>query len=211
MALGRGKPEVRRDSTARDRLRLRPLRLGSAYPSRGASPAYSDRMSAESSAAMTGAAYPAHWTHPGMAAPTVTIRVSSSDRMGHRTIREVEASPSRVTFLPDGTVITREELYPPVDPALVEMQPEQDALGLQPTTSGIQFPNSALAPPPPPTAPTPPSAPKPDLSKVARAEVITPGLLVKSPYPPHFLLDVRGLRSGSLAQDPASKKIFRVP
>jgi len=34
---------------------------------------------------------------------------------------------------------------------------------------------------------------------------------VKSPYPPYNELDVSGLPSGSLAQDPTTQKIFRVP
>lgn len=38
----------------------------------------------------------------------------------------------------------------------------------------------------------------------------TPGEVI-SPYPPFNVMDVRGLRSGSLALDPSSKKKFRVP
>ena len=34
---------------------------------------------------------------------------------------------------------------------------------------------------------------------------------VKSPYPPNNELDVAGLPSGSLALDPTTQKIFRVP
>lgn len=34
---------------------------------------------------------------------------------------------------------------------------------------------------------------------------------VKSPYPPYNELDVTGLASGSLAMDPTTKKVFRVP
>ena len=37
-----------------------------------------------------------------------------------------------------------------------------------------------------------------------------PGTVV-SPYPPHNELDVSGLPSGSLAVDPTTKKVFRVP
>ena len=37
-----------------------------------------------------------------------------------------------------------------------------------------------------------------------------PGL-VKSPFPPHGELDVSGMASGSLARDPVSGKLFRVP
>jgi hypothetical protein len=38
----------------------------------------------------------------------------------------------------------------------------------------------------------------------------TPGEVI-SPYAPYNVMDVRGLRSGSLALDPSSKKKFRVP
>ena len=34
---------------------------------------------------------------------------------------------------------------------------------------------------------------------------------VKSPYAPHNELDIAGLESGSLAMDPTTNKIFRVP
>jgi hypothetical protein len=38
----------------------------------------------------------------------------------------------------------------------------------------------------------------------------TPGV-VKSPYPPHHQLDVRGLASGTLAKDPSTGEIFKLP
>jgi predicted small secreted protein len=38
----------------------------------------------------------------------------------------------------------------------------------------------------------------------------TPGLL-RSPYPPHRLVDVRGIPRGALVRDPASGRIFRRP
>jgi hypothetical protein len=38
----------------------------------------------------------------------------------------------------------------------------------------------------------------------------TPGEVI-SPYAPYNVMDVRGLRPGSLALDPSSKKKFRVP
>jgi hypothetical protein len=34
---------------------------------------------------------------------------------------------------------------------------------------------------------------------------------VRSPYPPHTKLDVKGMRPGSLAKDPTNGKVFRVP
>ena len=38
----------------------------------------------------------------------------------------------------------------------------------------------------------------------------TPGLL-RSPYPPHNLVDVRGVPRGALVRDPATGRIFRRP
>jgi len=38
----------------------------------------------------------------------------------------------------------------------------------------------------------------------------TPGLL-QSPYPPHSLVDVRGVPHGALVRDPSSGRIFRRP
>jgi predicted small secreted protein len=38
----------------------------------------------------------------------------------------------------------------------------------------------------------------------------TPGLL-RSPYPPHSLVDVRGIPHGALVRDPSSGRIFRKP
>jgi hypothetical protein len=35
--------------------------------------------------------------------------------------------------------------------------------------------------------------------------------LVKSPYPPHKMIDVRGMASGTLAKDPTTQEVFRVP
>jgi hypothetical protein len=35
--------------------------------------------------------------------------------------------------------------------------------------------------------------------------------LVKSPYPPHKMIDVRGMAPGTLAKDPTTQEVFRVP
>lgn len=91
-------------------------------------------------------------------------------------------------------------------------------------------------PPVPPVNATPPSNPSPPPAKVAESKAsdahgvasipapapppkptqhplgIVSGIgFVKSPYPPHRTLDVRGMPSGSLAKDPATGEIFRVP
>jgi hypothetical protein len=54
-------------------------------------------------------------------------------------------------------------------------------------------------------------APKVDTKDVKTAtRAKTPGR-VKSPYPPYSELDVSGLNSGSLAKDPTTGKVFRIP
>lgn len=59
---------------------------------------------------------------------------------------------------------------------------------------------------PKPTTPSPAASGAPLVgSKTAK-----PGR-VKSPYPPYNELDVTGLSSGSLAMDPTTQKVFRVP
>lgn len=59
---------------------------------------------------------------------------------------------------------------------------------------------------------SPPALPKPrpQSKPVPVAEKIREGL-VKSPYAPHVPLDVQGLPSGTLAKDPVTGKLFRVP
>lgn len=123
-----------------------------------------------------------------------------------------EARRSAISILPDGTVITRDAVYGP-EMVTESGEPLNEFDLATPTTSPheILYRNSAVAPPPPPVpASSRPATVKPDLSKVKTAEKISPGL-AKSPYPPHSLLDIQGMRSGSLAEDPASRKLFRVP
>ena len=54
-----------------------------------------------------------------------------------------------------------------------------------------------------------PSVPQPKVYPVA-THADRPGF-VKSPYPPFTMLDATGMISGTLARDPATGKIFRVP
>lgn len=137
---------------------------------------------------------------------------SSSYTTTSVTLSPPETRRSSVSILPDGRVITAEATY---EPAWVTTNSnslnEFDLVTPAAPEQVIQYPNSAMAPPPPPVETSwRPSPAKPDLSKVQTAEKVSPGL-VKSPYPPHSLLDVQGMRKGSLAEDPASKKLFRVP
>ncbi|WP_038170162.1 hypothetical protein [Verrucomicrobium sp. BvORR106] len=60
---------------------------------------------------------------------------------------------------------------------------------------------------PKPDTGTPKADPK-DIKTATRAK--TPGR-VKSPYPPYTELDVSGLNPGSLAKDPTTGKVFRIP
>ncbi|WP_050026880.1 hypothetical protein [Verrucomicrobium sp. BvORR034] len=57
-----------------------------------------------------------------------------------------------------------------------------------------------------------PSTPSPAASgaPLVGSKTAKPGR-VKSPYPPYNELDVTGLSSGSLAMDPTTQKVFRVP
>lgn len=66
-------------------------------------------------------------------------------------------------------------------------------------------------PPPPPTETAPAPEKKIDPNSVPYAtRTNTPGR-AKSPYPPYRELDVSGMKSGSMAKDPTTGKVFRVP
>jgi hypothetical protein len=60
------------------------------------------------------------------------------------------------------------------------------------------------------SAPTPPKAPAESPSVLTGSKTGKPGR-VKSPYAPYSELDVTGLPSGSLALDPTTQKVFRIP
>lgn len=76
---------------------------------------------------------------------------------------------------------------------------------------------AAVTPPPrdlmPVTEPKPAAPPKALIDKASLpvAKWSTTFGRVVSPYPPHHELDVTGLPPGSLARDPATKLIFRLP
>lgn len=63
------------------------------------------------------------------------------------------------------------------------------------------------------TPPTPSVSEKkePDLNQIKVGSKTGVAGRVKSPYPPFNELDVSGLPSGSLAMDPTTKKVFRIP
>lgn len=85
--------------------------------------------------------------------------------------------------------------------------------------TGPREPRSSTEPPAPPrlsddVEPTPKtdaSTTKVDPQDIKTAtKAKTPGR-VKSPYPPYSELDVSGLNPGSLAKDPVTGKVFRIP
>ena len=93
-----------------------------------------------------------------------------------------------------------------------------DAPGGVPDGLRERDPASEPAPlPPTPSKPEKPIAdekktpPAEDAGKAPLATKTTRAGRVKSPFPPYRELDVTGLPSGSLAQDPVSGKVFRVP
>lgn len=67
----------------------------------------------------------------------------------------------------------------------------------------------AIRPSPEPTPPPQKSAPE-NTGVLTGSKTSKPGR-VKSPYAPYSELDVTGLPSGSLALDPTTQKVFRVP
>lgn len=113
----------------------------------------------------------------------------------------------------------------PTQPAVPETDPPPppSVVGPAPTPAHAVKENVPAPPPQPKPAPTP--APEPTVTqtsgpeaKPATAASVPTGTKVpsrpgraKSPYPPYRELDVTGLPSGSLAKDPVSGKVFRVP
>jgi hypothetical protein len=76
-----------------------------------------------------------------------------------------------------------------------------------PPQQGGGYRQGGSPPPPPPTSP-PPRAGTGDYPTATWTDVPNQ---VRSPYPPHGKIDVTGFRSGQLAKDPKSGRIFRVP
>jgi hypothetical protein len=85
------------------------------------------------------------------------------------------------------------------DPPATPEPPKQSFMG--PGTN-------ATTPSPPPTPPSPPA--NTSSAPLTGSKTATAGR-VKSPYPPFNELDVTGLPAGSLAMDPTTQKVFRVP
>ncbi|TLD70603.1 hypothetical protein FEM03_12875 [Phragmitibacter flavus] len=78
--------------------------------------------------------------------------------------------------------------------------PKESLMGSSTASTSPSTSNPSPAPAPTPAASGPPTGTKTD----------KPGR-VKSPYPPFNELDVTGLSTGSLAMDPTTQKVFRVP
>ena len=82
-----------------------------------------------------------------------------------------------------------------------------------PESEGTMPPDEGAADAEPSPAPSPPPAPAPKIDPTTvpyGTRTNTPGR-AKSPYPPYRELDVSGMKSGSMAKDPTTGKVFRVP
>lgn len=113
--------------------------------------------------------------------------------------RERERRPSRPRYDDDEIVERRDEIPPPPrDMPSEAPRSEQRSEAVPPP----KLPPKEL----PPAAPS--SAPRKDVPSATR--VGKPGR-VKSPFAPYAELDVTGLASGSLAKDPGTGQVFRVP
>jgi hypothetical protein len=102
-------------------------------------------------------------------------------------------------FLPPGTVLDQS----PSQPKTPASSPQSTTLGSIMTTTPESTKKEPSAPLPP--ASTSASDGTPVGKKGSKA-----GRVV-SPFPPHNELDVTGLESGSLALDPTTNKVFKVP
>ncbi|CAN5719446.1 hypothetical protein BH11VER1_BH11VER1_38950 [soil metagenome] len=99
-----------------------------------------------------------------------------------------EALPSES---PKATVTAHEKSVPKIEPTIAANTP---------AANNDKRPVEPKITPPAPSSEGPPVGSRTD--KTGR---------VKSPYPPYNELDVSGLQSGSLAMDPTTQKVFRLP
>ena len=150
---------------------------------------------AQSGTAALAAAKPAAASSSQTALPLVqpTVPVSSTPPQKVAALPEISAADS----LPAGPAVTSSTTNP------------------NPTSASAPEPRTAVAgsePPPPRGVTQQDTTPKPGADGEALLGIKTEDPnFVKSPYPPHNQLDVVGLKPGTLARDPTTKKIFRVP
>ncbi len=160
----------------------------------------------------------------GSSSQRVTVPVEGTGtRSGVYTSTKQSSSASRVVTAPEPAITRSSDLPPPLPAAgsaskpSVSTPPPAGAGTSSPSTVASTTPARTEAPAPARTTTTP--APQTTPSKTVAASSQTfpvgsngskPGRVV-SPYEPHNELDVRGLPSGSLALDPTTQKIFRVP
>ncbi len=147
--------------------------------------------------------------HPHPAPPTVTTRPSPPPRR-EATIRDTRRD--------DDFARTPSPRNPALEPTTT-----------RPETGGASGPARPVEPPAPRIQAEPKPQPKPDPDpdddrgrggrEFSEAEkrnfplarkTDKPGF-VRSPYPPHELLDVTGIEPGGLAREPEGNRIFRVP
>ena len=104
----------------------------------------------------------------------------------------------------DREVVDRRDEIPP-PPREVASDRKVDEQRVVDEAPAPKLPPKEIAPP---TTPVPPTTSRKEVPVATRSG--KPGR-VKSPFPPYAELDITGLNSGSLAKDPGTGQIFRVP
>ena len=133
---------------------------------------------------------PPVWEQPGWVAPRAQRPPTPERREARRESAPTSPQPRRVTA----------DYKPPVPPVMPKLKPKQEVeIELTPESE---------------ETPTPRVNPEPEEEPVLEMAVPVPGApgFVFSPFDGEKRkVDVRGLPAGSLARDPYTKEIFRVP
>ena len=181
-------------------------------------------------------AKPKHKTPASDAPPEAKHKSSASPSSSHEDVTEAKTKHKN-SLLPaiDTEVASRPRRSEPARQETVVVAPTQDRPSTSEPTKKMAptapLPSVAEVPPPPVGTTSPgPKAAEPE-TKPKQADSPAPSTAdnpaepkfptgkrspdhpgrVVSPYPPHNELDVSGLPSGSLAVDPTTSKVFRVP
>jgi hypothetical protein len=150
---------------------------------------------------------------------TETVRTGTSDTVVRSEVPAATENTQATTKETQETVV-KSDPPPPVPepapkPAPTEAPPKVDTSEVAETTPAPTT-DEAPAPASQPEAKVTTTAPgkidkMPSKSDVPVAEKTDKPGFVKSPFPPNKLIDVKGLPQGSLAKDPTTMKVFRVP
>ena len=163
---------------------------------------------------MTGFALGADPPAPPAKQPGFFARLGNAiARFGDRSQRIAEVNASKKAQSPDGRQVIMPKPQAPARPTAPVSAPSSQASSENPGSKPETLP--ADAHPASSATATRDSAPKAG-NKEGEAKVYPTATFlyygrVRCPFPPYTSLDVEGLRSGSLAKDPASGQIFRVP